>query len=92
MANRSNKARLISQIIDSLILKGVSSYQIQGDVDYLISSIVLAHAANMTCPAVLVREDTNIPVMLLHDSKTDNVFMQYDKDHIYNIQHTEHQN
>ena len=48
-----------------MTLKGVSSYQIQGDVDYLISSIVLAHAANMTCPAVLVTEDTNLPVMLL---------------------------
>ena len=84
MANRSNKSRLISKIIDSLTLKGVSSCQSQGDADYLISSIVLAHAENMTYHVVLVAKDTDILVMLLHSSKTENVFMQYDKDHIYN--------
>ena len=81
LANRSNKAKLISTIIDSLTLKGVSSCQSQGDADYLISSIALAHAENMTCPVVLVAKSTDLLVMLSHDSKTENVFMQYDKDH-----------
>ena len=81
LANLSNKARLISTIIDSLTLKGVPSCQSQGDADYLISSIALAHAENMTCPVVLVAKYTDLLVMLLHDSKTENVFMQYDKDH-----------
>ena len=85
LANRSIKARLISKIIDSLTLKGVSSCQNQGDAEYLISSIVLAHVENMTCPVILVAKDTDILVMLLHGSKTENVVMQYDKDNIYNI-------
>ena len=78
------EARLISKIINSLTLKGVSSCQSQGDADYLISSIVLAHAENMTCSVVLVAKDTDLLVMLLHSSKTKNGFMQYDRDHIYN--------
>ena len=35
----------------------------------------------MTCPVVLVAKDTDRLVMLLHGSKTENVFMQYVKDH-----------
>ena len=85
LGNRSSKSRLISKIIDSLTLKSVSSCQSQGDADYLISSIVLAHAENMTYHVVLVAKDTDLLVLLSHGSKTENAFMQYDKDHIYNI-------
>ena len=69
LANRRNRASLISKILDSLTLKGVSSCQSQGDTDYfIISSIVLAHAENMTCPVVLVAKDTTLLVMFLHGS------------------------
>ena len=86
LANRSNKSRLISKIIDSLALKSVSSCQSQGDADYLMSSIVLAHAENMTYHVVLVAKDTDLlVVMLSHGSKTEKASVQYDKNLIYNI-------
>ena len=64
LANRSNKARLICKIIGSLTLKCVSFCQSRDDADYLISSIVLAHAEHMTCPVVLVAKYTVLLVML----------------------------
>ena len=55
------------------------------DVDYLIANTTIEHANIMQHPVILVGNDTDLLVMLIHCSHTDNVYMQYGRDFVYNI-------
>ena len=70
-------------------LKGesVSCSQSVVDADYLTANTTILKAGSMQSPVVLVVNDTDLLVMfmLIHGSKTKNVYMQYAGDYIYNV-------
>ena len=85
LANRNNKARIINKMMEGLEVEGVRCCQSVADADYLIASTTILKAGSMQFPVVLVGNDTDLLVMLIHGSKTKNVYMQFGKDSAYNV-------
>lgn len=85
LANRNNKARIISKVMEGLRAECVRCCQSVADADYLIANTTIVQADNMQRPVVLVGNDTDLLVMLINGSRTDNVYMQYARDSVYSV-------
>ena len=85
LANRNNKTLIIDKVMERLKAEGVSCSQSVADADYLIVNTTILKAGSMQSPVVLVGNDTDLLVMLIHGSKTKNVYMQYARDYVYNV-------
>ena len=83
LENRNNKACIIDKVIEGLRAEGITCCQ--SVADYLIANTTIEHANIMQRPVILVRNDIDLLVMLIHGSHTDNVYMQYGRDFVYNI-------
>ena len=65
--------------------EGINCCQSQADADFLISSTAIGFAPIKPCPVVLVGNDTDLLVMLVANSNSPNVYMQFAKDSVYSI-------
>lgn len=86
LANRTNKSWVIQQLKKRFISEGVACCQSPADADYLICNTALNFAESNARPVVLVGTDTDLLVMLVDRATTDNIYMQYSRESVYNIQ------
>ncbi|KAL8610599.1 hypothetical protein ACOMHN_006318 [Nucella lapillus] len=78
LANRRNKARLITKLMPKLESSDVTCSQSPADADYLISNTALTSANLLDRPVVLVGTDTDLLVMLVDKADpTMDVYMQF---------------
>ena len=66
LANRTNKMAFIKLLKDCLEQTGVTATQAEGDADTEIVSVAVQLATDNTRPVVVVAEDTDVLVLLLH--------------------------
>ena len=72
-------------VMDGLRAAGVICSQSVADADYLIAHSTLVQASNADTPAVLVGNDTDLLVILIHGLQTNNVYMQYERNLVYTV-------
>ena len=78
LANRRNKARLITKLMPKPESSDVKSSQSPADADYLISNTALTSANLLDRPVILVGTDTDLLVMLVDKADpTMDVYMQF---------------
>ena len=86
MYRDKNKADIIALISSALTKRGCHVIQSPGDADVDIVTATVERSCH--CTSTLVGEDTDLLILLLHYSRTDNEIIYYRSD--ANIQSKEH--
>ena len=87
LENKNNKARLIDMLIPKFRAAGVTCVQARADADHLICQTALSasQAVANRRPVILHGTDTDLLTMLVHGSKSNNIYIRYENQVIYNI-------
>jgi len=86
LTNSFNKARLIDMLMIEFQNAEIECHQCLDDADYMVVNKTINTATeNPNHSVMTVANDTDILVLLIHHTNSDNVFMHYSVDEVYSI-------